>query len=600
MAPRTALPDAADSKTRVLGALLVEEGTLRPRDLERALAAQRESGERLGAVIARLGVAGEDEVASTLARQLGLPFEAGPLRPGAEALRLVNAGFARRRRVLPLRLTGRSLLVAMEDPLDLSTVDDLQFQSGRRVAAAVATPSALQEGLRAAYASEVTDLARALPSGPDRTASAAKPEARYDDPTGAPVVRVVDLLLRRAVDAGASDLHVEHGPGELVVRERIDGVLQKVADLPVGARASVLSRIKVLAGMDISVKRRPQDGGLPFVHGGRSLSIRVSTLPAEGGEKAVLRFLDPRAVPANLSDLGFSPEDLSRVRALVGGGRGVVLTAGPTGSGKSSTLFGALGEVDRVASNVVTLEDPVEYHVPGVNQVQMNPASGLTFASALRSVLRQDPDVIMIGEIRDRETAEIAMAAAVTGHLVLSTVHTIDAPSGITRLLQMGVQPHLLAGGLSGIVAQRLIRRRCRRCDGHPAGCPACHHGYRGRIGVFQVLTITEGIRDAIARGAAGGELRRLAEEAGMATMAENARRKVSEGVTTLHEVARVLREDPGESLPCVRCGGSVPRDGRGCPYCGWCRVQACICGRVLRRGWRYCPECLRRAPPDP
>jgi general secretion pathway protein E len=213
----------------------------------------------------------------------------------------------------------------------------------------------------------------------------------------------------------------------------------------------------------------------------------------------------------------------------------------------------------------------------------------------LRALLRQDPDIIMVGEIRDRETAEIAMSAAITGHLVLSTIHTIDAPSGITRLLQMGVPAHLVAGGLAGIVAQRLVRRSCPACHGRAQGCSSCHEGYRGRTGVFQLLTVTEALRELIARGADAGELRRRAEEAGMGTMAEDARRKVTEGVTTPHEVARVLREDPGEALPCMRCGGGLPPDGLGCPFCGFSRVQVCVCGRTLRKGWRYCPDCLRK-----
>jgi type II secretory ATPase GspE/PulE/Tfp pilus assembly ATPase PilB-like protein len=244
---------------------------------------------------------------------------------------------------------------------------------------------------------------------------------------------------------------------------------------------------------------------------------------------------------------------------------------------------------------VVTLEDPIEYRVAGVNQVQVNPKSGLTFPAALRALLRQDPDVIMVGEIRDRETAEIAMSAAITGHLVLSSIHTIDAPSGITRLLQMGVPPHLVAGGLSGIVSQRLVRRSCGSCGGRGKGCPRCHDGYRGRTGVFQLLTVTEGLRELIARGGDVGEIRRRAEEGGMGTMSEDARRKVTEGVTTPHEVARVLREDPGEALPCVRCGGGLPADGKGCPHCGSPRIHTCVCGHLLRKGWRYCPDCLRK-----
>ena len=415
--PRT--PDIETASRQVLGALLLEEGALCPAGLERVLSAQRETGERIGEAAIRTGLVGEETIARILSKQLGLPLESGPLRPEPSAVRLVRGPFARQRRVVPLRLDGRALRVAMEDPLDLATIDDLQFQSGRRVQVLVTAPSVIREGLRVAYEGEVSALARQLPASVgsrEKLRVSTSPE----DEGQAPLVRLVDLLLRTAIEGGASDLHVEQGAGEVVVRERIDGILRRVTELPAAARTSLLARVKVMVGMDISVKRRPQDGGFPFSVGGRTLSIRVSTLPVEGGEKAVLRILDPRAAPTDLGELGFSPEDLLRIRRLVRGGQGVVLSTGPTGSGKSSTLFGALGELDRGQLNVVTLEDPIEYRLKGVSQVQVNPRSGLTFPSALRSVLRQDPDVIMVGEIRDRETAEIAMSAAITDHLVLS------------------------------------------------------------------------------------------------------------------------------------------------------------------------------------
>ena len=573
-------------------------GALDDASLELALAAQRESGERLGIAAVRIGLLHEETVANALSEQLGLPVEVGPLEPDAAAVRLVRGVFARQRKVVPLQLDGRTLRVAMEDPLDLTTIDELQFQSGRRVQPVVATPSAIQEGLRAGYEGEVSALARQLPK---TLASGTPPplgghEADADEKT--PLVRIVDLLLQRTVEGGASDLHVEQGADGVVVRERVDGILRNVTELPAAARAAFLSRIKVLAGMDISVKRRPQDGGFPLTVGDRALSVRVSTLPVEGGEKAVLRILDPRAVPADLANLGFSPEDLARIRALLGGGQGVILTAGPTGSGKSSTLFGALGELDRGALNVVTLEDPVEYRVRGVSQVQVNPRSGLTFPSALRSVLRQDPDVIMVGEIRDRETAEIAMSAAITGHLVLSTLHTIDAPSGITRLLQMGVPPHLLAGGLAGIIAQRLVRRVCARCRGSPSGCSSCRRGYRGRTGIFQVLAVSDAIREAIGSGMGESVVRRRAEDEGMRTLGDDARRKIEEGLTSEVEVGRVLGSSNGSSLGCERCAVGLPSEAAGCPACGWPRLRRCACGRSLAKSWRFCPDCLRRAPP--
>ena len=340
-------PDIETASRQVLGALLLEEGALRPAGLERVLSAQRETGERIGEAAIRMGLVGEETIARILSKQLGLPLESGPLRPEPSAVRLVRGPFARQRRVVPLRLDGRALRVAMEDPLDLATIDDLQFQSGRRVQVLVTAPSVIREGLRMAYEGEVSALARQLPASVgsrEKLRVSTSPE----DEGQAPLVRLVDLLLRTAIEGGASDLHVEQGAGEVVVRERIDGILRRVTELPAAARTSLLARVKVMAGMDISVKRRPQDSGFPFSVGGRTLSIRVSTLPVEGGEKAVLRILDPRAAPTDLGELGFSPEDLLRIRRLVRGGQGVVLSTGPTGSGKSSTLFGALGELGKL------------------------------------------------------------------------------------------------------------------------------------------------------------------------------------------------------------------------------------------------------------
>lgn len=380
------------------------------------------------------------------------------------------------------------------------------------------------------------------------------------------------------------------------MRFRVDGVLCEVLELPPGARRAVLSRIKVMAGMDISVRRRPQDGAIPLERDGCSLTLRVSTLPVESGEKAVVRVLDPREAPAELDALGLAPDDLARVRSVLRGGQGVLLAAGPTGSGKSSTLHSALLEVDRDRLNVVTLEDPVEWRLPGVSQVQVRSRAGLSFPISLRAVLRQDPDVVMVGEIRDRETAEIAMAAAVTGHLVLSTIHTVDAPGAITRLLNMGVPPYLVAGGLAGVVAQRLARRVCAGCRGRAAsGCGRCTDGYRGRIGVFQVLVMTDALRDEVVRGASTGRIRGLAQAAGMGSLAEDARRLVAEGVTTPHEVGPLLQTEPGASLPCRGCGGACPPEAAGCPWCGLARGRACRCGTPADAGWRFCPACLRK-----
>ncbi len=608
--------------SRLLGALLLRRGLLDEPDLESALVAQGETGERLGELLVRTGRVDPSQVAEALAEQLGLAWEPGPLDPAPEALALVPRGLALRRGVLPLALTARTVQVAMRDPLDLGTVDDLQFRTGRRVIPVVVPPSALEEGLSRGYpgGEDPSSPSAGSPALPSLAPSAeARREAEGEEGEDPGVIRRVDRLLEMALARGASDLHVEPSVRGLEVRARVDGILRALASLPASERRAVISRIKVLAGMDISVRRRPQDGGFPHSAGrsptadrgkpgdgaaggtgGRTLSVRVSTLPVEEGEKAVLRILDPERVPSGLEELGFGPSDLARLRALLRGGRGVVLASGPTGSGKSSTLFGALAEVDRERLNVLTLEDPVEYRVPGVSQVQVNPRAGLTFPAGLRAALRQDPDVIMVGEIRDRETAEIAMAAAVTGHLVLSSIHTTDAPGGITRLLQMGVPAHLVAGGLAGIVAQRLVRVRCPGCGGAERGCPECNDGYRGRTGVFEVLVMDEGLRDEVMQGSGTEVLRRRAREGGMGSMALDARRKVAEGLTTPHEVARVLHRDPGSRPPCAGCGGDVPGWALGCPSCGRAVESRCRCETRLQPGWRFCPGCMRPVSPTP
>jgi type IV pilus assembly protein PilB len=573
----------------------VDTGAITPEELERALAKQLGSGQRIGTVLVEGGWTDEEAVARCLSLQLNLPYHPPPLQASEAALELVQPELARRGQVLPLNLTQRSLQLAMADPLDLDVLDDVQFQSGRRVDAVVASPGAILEGLSRDSGGDLADLLKELPqkwraSGQEEEVESLERAAR-----SGPVVRLVDHVLARAVAEGASDIHIEEHQGEIRVRFRLDGALRRVLSLPPESLGAVISRLKIMAGMDISVKRRPQDGGMTLARGDTDLTLRVSSLPVKGGEKAVVRILDPEKAPWSLEELGLSAEDLHRVRRIMQGSQGVLLAAGPTGSGKSSTLFAALKEVDRDRRNLVTLEDPVEYRLPGANQVQVNPRAGLTFPAALRSVLRQDPDIIMVGEIRDRETAEIAMAAAVTGHLVLSTIHTVDAPGAITRLLNMGVPSYLVAGGLAGVVAQRLVRRLCTRCGGRRShGCRDCPDGYRGRTGVFQVLGMTDALRAAVVRGAPLGELRCLAREAGMASMKEDAHRKAAEGVTSPHEVGQVIQGDSGVSVPCSLCKREVPVGSHGCPWCGQEQIRSCVCGQRLNTEWLFCTACRR------
>ena len=578
------------TRPKILGQLLGEITDLDQETLRAALAQQRSTGLRIGETLVRLGGVTTGHVASALATQLALQYVAAPLSPSRDALRAVRPELAREHRVVPLGVSHRTVRIAMADPLDLNAMDDLRFQTGRRIEATVAAVDAVEEALELHYPG-MQDLVSALPS-----------ELRVEGPSGpsdleratgmAPVVRLVDSLIGTAVEAGASDIHVEETGGDVRVRHRVDGILHQVGDLPAAARRAVLSRIKVMAGMDISVKRRAQDGSIDLEQGGRQLNLRVSTLPVNGGEKAVVRILDPGAAPPCLGALGLAAKELTGLRRLLLCGEGVILVAGPTGSGKSTTIFAALSELDRETQNVVTLEDPVEYRLPGANQVQVDRRAGLGFADALRAVLRQDPDVVMIGEIRDRETAEIAMTAAVTGHLVLSTIHTTDAPGAVTRLLNMGVPSFLVAGGLSGVVAQRLVRRVCTECRGQ--GCERCSEGHRGRTGVFQVLTLTDPLRDAVSKGEPSARIRQLATEAGMGTLGTDARRALAEGLTTPHEITRLIQASSGSTLPCATCGTGVPLGALACPECGRQRARLCGCGRTLERAWRFCPWCVR------
>ncbi len=582
------------TRPRILGQLLVEAGCITAAALEEVLGADRARGERIGEALVRSGRASGEDVARALSIQLGLPYAPPPLAAEREAVEAVRPELVKAHALLPLSVTARTLRAAMADPLDLAALDDLQFQSGRRVDVVVASPDAVADGIETHYGDDFVELVEALPEELRASGATDERDVLERATRRAPVVRLVDRILRGAIDSGASDIHVEETGEDVRIRLRIDGLLRQTLDLPAASRRAVLSRIKVIAGMDISVRRRAQDGRIPLEHGGRRLTLRVSTLPVNGGEKAVVRILDSDAAPRSLEGLGMSAEDLGALRRLLARGEGVVLSAGPTGSGKSTTLFAALSELDRETRNVVTLEDPVEYRLPGASQIQVDRRAGLGFAEALRAVLRQDPDVVMIGEIRDRETAEIAMTAAVTGHLVLSTIHTTDAPGAVTRLLNMGVPPFLVAGGLAGVVAQRLVRRLCTGCRGR--GCDGCVDGYRGRTGVFQVLTLTDALRDEVSGGGSSARLRRLAREGGMKTLDSDARRAVASGLTTPHEIARLLHAAEGSSVPCRQCGTGVPVGALACPECGRKRVRRCACGEPLEHGWRYCPWCLRPA----
>ncbi|MEN8375584.1 MAG: ATPase, T2SS/T4P/T4SS family [Gemmatimonadota bacterium] len=582
------------AQTRVLGQLLLTSGAVSAEELRAALTEQRWTRERLGEVLVRNGTAPE-EVARGLARQLRLPYLEGPLQADPDAVGAVDVALALRARVVPLRLDQGRLIVAVDDPLNAGALDDLRFRTGRRVEPAVAAPGTIDAALAALEAS-ATRPPQNAPAHPSETAASTAPRAGVAShpvrALSAPgVISMVERLLAGAWDAGASDVHVEPRADRLLVRARVDGELREIMHFPAAASAAVVSRLKIIAGLDISVKRRPQDGRATASVGARDIELRVSTLPTVEGEKTVLRLLDPAHAGMALGELGLPPPLRVRLDRILLRAHGSLLVTGPTGSGKTTTLYAILGSIDRERRNVVTLEDPIEYRLAGLTQVQVQPRSGLTFASALRAVLRQDPDVVMVGEMRDAETVEVGMAAALTGHLVLSTLHTNDAPSAVSRLVEMGTAPYLVAGGLAGVLAQRLVRRLCRGCRkprtasadelaelGLPAratdvldavGCDACDgRGYRGRTGIFDLVAVDAAVRDAILNREGPDGVRRCARRAGAAGLASHAWQRVREGDTSLAEVAPFLVLLADESGDAGEFGETRQGAGAESPVC--------------------------------
>ena len=602
----------ATQTSRVLGHYLLAAGALQDDQLQAAVEEQRRTGERLGEVLVRRGLAPE-HVARALAAQLRLPYAPPPLAADSAALRLVDAATAQRLRVLPLRATERALTVVMAEPLDLSALDDLRFRTGRRIEAVVAVPAAVDAAIAQAYHSgAVADvLTRIGQEGVAVPAPAEAPTELARASEAPPIVALVELLLSRSIQLRASDIHVE----ATRVRARVDGVLRELMALPPGSRGAVVSRIKILAGLDIAIKRKAQDGRGVVKLDGREFALRVSTLPAQGGEKVVLRLLESGGRVEPLTALGLAPDQLAQFHRLLQRSHGLVLVTGPTGSGKTTSLYAALAALDRERRNILTLEDPVEYRLPGLTQVQVNRRAGLGFAAALRAALRQDPDVIMVGELRDRKSVQIALAAALTGHLVLSTLHTNDAPSAAARLIEMGAPPYLVAATLVAVLAQRLARRLCPHCrvdvalDPHeladvglaphgatawiPRGCERCDGtGYRGRVGIYELLPVTAELRERILGRASGDALRETARAAGVRSLGQDAWLKVRSGWTSLEEVRPLLRVLADESPACAHCGTALRHAYSACPGCGATLRRRCPCGAAAEPQWRHCADC--------
>jgi type IV pilus assembly protein PilB len=588
-----------------IGELLLKEKRITADQLQQALTHQKAQGGKLGFNLVKLGFVKDEEITALLSKQYGVPsinlaqFEIDPA-----VIKLIPPDTAQKYQIVPLSRAGATLTIAMTDPTNVFAMDDIKFMTGYNVEPVVASETAVIEAIQRYYpiapkitaskgAAAASPSAAATPSGPSALEMATKglEELQALEDTGdvevleelqeisaealakqgedAPVVRLVNVVLMSAIQKGASDIHIEPYEKELRIRYRIDGILYNIMNPPMKFRDAIVSRVKIMSKLDIAEKRLPQDGRIKirFNENGtpKEIDFRVSCLPTLFGEKLVMRLLDKEKLMLDMTKLGFEAESLTKFEVAIQRPWGMVLVTGPTGSGKTNTLYSSIAKINTPETNIMTAEDPVEFNLVGVNQVQVKESIGLNFAAALRSFLRQDPNIILVGEIRDFETAEIAVKAALTGHLVLSTLHTNDAPSTINRLMNMGIEPFLVASSVHLIAAQRLVRRICSGCKTpHPLpapalvqagfsqddakavtpmkgkGCDRCNNtGYKGRVGLYEVMEITEELRELILVGASGLELRRKAIDEGMITLRQSGLRKVKDGMTTLEEVVR-------------------------------------------------------------
>ena len=558
-------PTLHDDATRALGELLVQAEKLSQRDLDRALAARSEMGGSLAGVLVQLGLVAELDVVMARSQILGIPFIAGEQLPSPPSdVEGLSAEFLAAHRICPLRVEDGSLTVAMASPDDPFLIKALRLATGMEIAPFIALPSAIEKALSQQSAEAVEDASdESLDDAGDFV------EHLKDLASEAPVIRLVNAIIGRVIELRASDIHLEPFDDGLHVRYRVDGVIHTHEVVPPRHGAAVNSRVKLLAHLDIAERRLPQDGRIKTRIKGRELDLRVSTVPTVHGESVVMRVLDRASVRFSLNQMGFEEDTLKRFNALLARPHGVVLVTGPTGSGKTTTLYAALSKLDAGAQKIITVEDPVEYQLEGINQIQAHSQIGLSFANALRSILRQDPDIIMIGEMRDGETAQIAVQASLTGHLVLSTLHTNTAASAIIRMQDMGVESYLITSTVNGVLAQRLVRTLCANCKEaflpgkevlesaglhhflepgrsiyRAVGCPQCRGtGYTGRTGIHELMVLDEKLRRAVIEGRDAAALHSLAASGGMLSLYEDGLRKVAAGTTCLEELLRVTQD---------------------------------------------------------
>jgi len=566
-----------DPKKRV-GEILLEQADLSPEQLEEVMKQQAEKGDRIGEILVQLGHIAEEDLYKALSDQTGIPYltELPEVEVEPEMIRKLPINFAKQYTLLPLKCEEDAIVVAVADPLDIHPLDDLALLLGLPARPVLARPHLILNEINRVYdlaSNTAEEMVEGLSEDLDGflATELEEPKDLLDVAADeAPIIRLVNSLLFQSVKERASDIHIEPFERELSVRFRIDGVLYEIVKPPKRFQSSIISRVKIMAGLNIAEKRLPQDGRIRIKLAGKDIDIRVSVIPTSHGERIVMRLLDKTQVLLTLDEIGLLGDKLETMRHLIRMTHGIILETGPTGSGKTTTLYAALNEINSPDKNIITVEDPVEYQMKGIGQIHVNPKIDLTFARVLRSILRQDPDVIMVGEIRDLETAEIAIQASLTGHLVFSTLHTNDAAGAITRLIDMGIEPFLVSSSLIGIIAQRLLRVVCKKCrkpyeptdteleeiglkrealsDGviyKPVGCKDClNTGYRGRTGIYELLIVDDTIQDLVMKNVDSSTIKKAAIKEGMLTLRDDGLRKVIHGITTIPEVLRVTQED--------------------------------------------------------
>jgi type IV pilus assembly protein PilB len=624
-----------------LGEILVEACIISQEQLDEALRLQESQNRLIGQILVDMGWVSEYEVCRAVAEILNIKYvDVEGALISQEVVQLAPEGLAAKRNILPLFIQDKTLYLAMENPLDVDVIQRIEFRTGMQVRPMIAPPSQLRETVRKHY--DVDEyIGSMLGNVVEENAVSVEAETEVSENSvdigevkkiseGSQIVKLANLIISEGVKRRASDIHIEPTAKHVNVRYRIDGMLTKGIQVPNWLQLPLISRIKVISGMDIAERRKPQDGRIRVRYTQRKIDLRISTLLTNFGEKVVIRILDSKTSSHDLSRLGISAEHLKLYRTLISQPQGWILVTGPTGSGKTTTLYASLNAMKDVTKNIITVEDPIEYQLEGINQVQVNPKAGLTFASGLRSILRQDPNVILVGEIRDAETAGIAMQASETGHLVLSTLHTNDSISTVNRLFNLGISPDLVASNLLVVVAQRLVRRICPKCKTEyvpdvqelqrigiyngqrspfvaykGSGCRTCKQtGYYGQIGIYELFAPNDRLRNEIARRPTKQILKQLATEAGMKTMLQDGIEKVRQGITTIDEVARVCYVEPDESvrtIECPECGEALTENEDICTSCQSYLNKICgQCGAKLEDTWQLCPFCGTQTPKEP